>query len=226
MSTDRRQLVLDLPHRPALGREDFLVAPCNAEAVGWIDLWPDWPGPALVLCGPPASGKSHLAAVWQTRTDAFALEPSALTGAGWNDAIDGNAHVLVEDAGSVADDRALLHLYNRVVEQGGSLLLTAASPPSRWPVGLADLASRLRAAPVAVIGQPDDALLGALLVKMVADQQLSLSPDVVAFLLPRMERSFAAARALVGRLDAAALRARRRTITVPLARSVLEERGR
>lgn len=218
MTPDRRQLVLDLPHRPALGREDFLVAPCNADAVAWIDLWPDWPGPALVLCGPPASGKTHLAAVWRSRAGAAVLDPAAI-------ADPGAPHVLLEETPSVADEEALLHLYNRIAGQGGSLLFTAEAPPSRWPTRLADLASRFRAAPVAAIGRPDDALLGALLVKMFADRQLAVTPDVVAFLLPRMERSFAAARALVQRLDAAAL-SQHRTVTVRLARTVLQEEGR
>ncbi|MBM3560518.1 MAG: DNA replication protein, partial [Alphaproteobacteria bacterium] len=62
-----RQLALDLGHRAAFGREDFLVAACNAAAVHWIDLWPGWPAPGLALWGAPASGKSHLAAVWQAR---------------------------------------------------------------------------------------------------------------------------------------------------------------
>lgn len=221
MTADHRQLALDLPHRPALGRQDFLVAPCNEEAVGWIDLWPDWPGPALVLCGPPASGKSHLAAVWRARAGAVVPDPAALPDAA---AIEAAPHVLLEGADRIADEEALLHLYNRIAERAGSLLLTADAPPSRWPTRLADLASRLRAAPVAGIGRPDDALLGALLVKMFADRQLAPGPELVAFLLPRMERSFAAARALVERLDEAAL-AQRRTITVPLARAVLQEDG-
>jgi chromosomal replication initiation ATPase DnaA len=225
MTADRRQLVLDLPHRPALGREDFLVAPCNAEAVAWIDLWPGWPGPALVLCGPPASGKTHLAAVWQARAGAVALHPAALPRS-VDEHPEGSLHFLLEDAAGLGDEDALLHLYNRIAEAGGTLLLTAAVAPSRWPTRLADLDSRLRAAPVAEIGWPDDELLGALLVKMFADRQLDVTPDVVAFVLPRMERSFAAARALVEKLDAAAL-AQRRTITVPLARAVLqEEEGR
>lgn len=225
MTADRRQLVLELPHRPALGREDFLVAPCNEAAVDWIDLWPDWPGPALMLCGPPASGKSHLAAVWRARAGATAISPSAISDSR-DDAIPGTPHVLLEGAADVADESALLHLYNRTAEQGGTLLLTAELPPARWSVRLADLASRLRAAPVAEIGRPDDALLGALLVKMLADRQIGLSPEVVAFLLPRMERSFTATRDLVERLDAAALRAKRRTVSVPLARLVLQAEDR
>ena len=39
------QLVFELPHRAALGVEDFLVSQCNETAVRLIDAWPDWPNP-------------------------------------------------------------------------------------------------------------------------------------------------------------------------------------
>lgn len=223
MTTTRRQLVLDLPHRPALGRDDFLVAPCNQAAVEWIDAWPDWPAPALALCGPGGSGKSHLAAVWQARTGAARVDPGDLSTA-LSDGEPPEEHLLIEDLDGSADAEALLHLYNSVAERGGTLLLTSTTPPARWAVTLADLASRLRAVPVAEIGEPDDALLEALLVKMFTDRQLRVSPEVIAFLLPRMERSFAGARNLVERLDGVAL-AEQRTLTIPLARTVLRETG-
>ena len=54
----------------AMGREDFLVSPSNADAVAWIDRWPDWPGPALVIVGPPGSGKTHLGQVWRQQAGA------------------------------------------------------------------------------------------------------------------------------------------------------------
>lgn len=221
MTGGRRQLALDLPHRPALGRDDLLVAPCNMAAVEWIDRWPDWPGPALALCGPSGSGKSHLAAVWQRRSEAFRVDPGAISAV----VAEGDlpaVHLVIEDILSPDDEEALLHLYNLVAERGGTLLLTSTTPPARWPLDLPDLASRLKAVPVAEIGMPDDALLGALLIKMFADRQLRVAPDVIAFLLPRMERSFAEARGLVERLDGAAL-AQQRTITIPLARNVLSE---
>ncbi len=221
MTTGRRQLVLDLPHRPALGRDDFLIAPCNEAAVEWIDIWPQWPAPALALCGPEGSGKSHLSAVWQSRSEAVRLDPgdikTALGGAGLP-----AKYLIVEDVISPEPEEAFLHLYNQVAEDGGFLLLTSEIPPARWPMKLADLTSRLRAIPVAEIGAPDDALLEALLVKMFADRQLLVAPEVVAYLLRRMERSFAGARTLVDRLDGAAL-SEQRTITVPLARSVIDE---
>ena len=36
-----KQIPFDLGHRTAMGREDFLIAPNNQDAVAWIDLWPE-----------------------------------------------------------------------------------------------------------------------------------------------------------------------------------------
>jgi chromosomal replication initiation ATPase DnaA len=90
---------------------------------------------------------------------------------------------------------------------------------------LPDLRSRLVAMPGIAMLAPDDALIGAVLLKLFADRQLSVSEDVIVFLLHHMERSFAAARRLVAALDRAALVAQRR-ITVPLARQVLAAEDR
>jgi len=87
-------------------------------------------------------------------------------------------------------------------------------------VELADLSSRLNAAPTVGIGTPDDGLIAAVLVKLFADRQLRVSTDVIEYAVKRMERSLAAARKLVKALDALAL-AERREITVPLVRRVL-----
>ena len=112
---------------------------------------------------------------------------------------------------------ALLHLYNCCGEAGASLLVVAREAPARWPIALPDLASRLRAAPSVAIALPDDALLGAVLVKHFADRQVRVAPGVIAFLVRRMERSFAAAGALAARLDRLALSAGR-PISIALAR--------
>ena len=214
------QLVLDLGHRSARGVEDYLVAPCNQDAVAWLDRWPDWPGPALALHGPAACGKTHLAHIWMNRSGAQLLSAGELSELALDRVMAQGHNVIVDDAGSGIDERALLHLYNMIGEAGGNLLLAGRMPPSRWMVGLADLRSRLNAAPAVAIGRPDDALIGAVLVKLFGDRQVPVDGEVLAYVLARMERSFAAARTLVVALDRAALAAHRR-ITVPLAREVM-----
>ncbi len=214
------QFAFDLPANPALGRADFLKSDCNAAALARIESWPDWPGRMLVLHGPPGSGKSHLAHLWRERSGGMLIVGDKLAGHDPS-ALARLPAVAVDDA-ERAGEQALLHLFNCCHEGGAGLLVVAREPPAIRLIALPDLASRLRAAPAVGIGLPDDALLAAVLVKHFADRQLRVAPGVVAYLVPRMERSFAAAAALVARLDRLALSAQR-PIGLALARRTLAE---
>jgi chromosomal replication initiation ATPase DnaA len=216
------QLPLELAHPVATDRESFLPAPCNRDALAWLDRWPQWPSSTLILYGPSGCGKTHLARIWAERAQARWLERPPPLGA--RSRAD-HAFVLDDAERGLRgrrDEVALLQFYNWVVEQKGHLLLTAHGPVSGWPLGLADLISRLRAAPAVAIGAPDDALLGAVLVKLFGDRQLDVSEEVIRYMVMHMERSFAAARTLVAALDARSL-AQHRAITIPLVRSILEQ---
>ena len=217
MKNGIRQLALDLRYHAAMGREDFLVSSSNAEAAAWIDRWPDWPGPALVLVGPPGSGKSHLGQVWRTRSQARVFKADAAPGL----AEAGSGNFIIEDADRQANDTAALHLYNTIVENGGHVLVTARQPPARWDGRLPDLVSRLAAAPTASIGSPDEALISAVIVKMLADLHLDIADNVLAYLVTRMELSFAAAEWLVSEINRASLAARR-GVTLSVVREALE----
>lgn len=208
------QLALEWPHRAALAREDFLVAPANEAAVAWLDSWPDWPSYGLVVHGPEGSGKTHLAQAWRARSGA--VPPSEeLPGRAW----------VLEDADRTApDETAFFHLLNRVAEARGHLLITARVPPARWNLRLPDLASRLRALPAVALGMPDETLVEAVLVKHFADRQLRVSPDTVRYVARRLERSLAQAARVSEALDKAAL-AQGRAVSVPLARDVLAAQG-
>lgn len=213
------QIALELPHRTSLSGVDFIVSASNKQAVKMIDRWPDWPHNVLALVGPPSSGKTHLASVWQQASGASILQGEALSPKDFQQ-LEGKA-LLLEQADQVGDHAALFHLLNWTREEGVSLLLTGSRPPAHWNVELADLSSRLKAVPLAELGQPDDILLGALLGKQFADRQLRVKGAVIDYLLVRMERSCAAASKIAAALDAASLE-QGRPITVPLARKVLE----
>jgi chromosomal replication initiation ATPase DnaA len=161
--TGGEQLAFDLPHRTARAREDFLVSSANERAVAMIDRWPDWLNPAMILMGPPGSGKTHLSEVWRGMSGAECCR---------------------------AEDVEVAKLPS-----------TSELHPLAWPLSLKDLVSRLKAMPVAVLGEPDDALLRGLLVKLFADRQIAVDESTIAYMLARMERSAAFARLIVEAVD-------------------------
>lgn len=198
------QIPFDLPHREALGREDFLVSPANEAAVAQIDRWPDWLAHGLLLIGPAGSGKSHLAEVWRQRARASRHAASSLTVAEVPAVLASGAAV-IEDAAQGCDERALFHLLNLAREQKASLLITARSHPLAWGLAIPDLLSRLKALPIASLGEPDDALLRGVLVKLFADRQIAIDEAALSLMLARMERSLGAARDLVAEIDRRAM---------------------
>ncbi len=217
------QLSFDLPVRQALGREDFFVSPANALAVAMVEGVPPWSGGRLVLSGPARSGKTHLTHVWASETGARIVSAHSLRDEDVPDLAQGP--VAVEDVPEIARDmtaqKALFHLYNLVLSEGHALLLTGRLDPALWQLGLPDLQSRMQSAQHMALSPPDDALLMAILTKLFSDRQLAPKPDVIPYLVARMDRTFAAAGAIVEQLDRAAL-AEGRTLTRALAARLLD----
>lgn len=216
------QLVFDLPVRTARGRNDFLVTSCNADAVGILDQWPNWPGVAACLVGAPRSGKTHLVEVWREISGARVVEGSDVTEIGIAKLLDEKA-VAIDNAEGVKDEAALFHLFNAMKNSGGHILLTGETPPARWSLSLPDLKSRLATALVGELRPPDDALLKGLFTKLFQDYQTDVKEGVIAFINSRVERSFEEVTEVAEALNREAMR-RRSAITIPLARDVLESR--
>ena len=210
------QLVLPLETRSAQGRADFIVAPGNERAVAFLDSYPGWPAPAAALYGPPASGKSHLAAVWAEKAGATILQAAKL------DLHLPEGPLVVENISAGTPQAPLFAL----LERGAPLLLTASVPPAEWPAlfhfQLPDLVSRSRALLGFALWAPDDALLMGLAVKLFADRQLDVPESVVAHMIRELERSPGAIRDFIARADAAALESKR-PINISLIKDLLAD---
>jgi chromosomal replication initiation ATPase DnaA len=218
MAVSPRQLLLALNHAESFAREDFLLGPSNMTALALIERWPDWPDRIVALIGPEGSGKSHLAAIWAEQAGARSLSARSLSHLDLPAAFATGALVVEDLAPDGFDERALFHLINLAREEAAYVLMTARTAPTNLGVDIRDLASRLRAVPSVALAAPDDALLRAVMVKLAVDRQLTLDEPLVEYLANRIERSFAAARSAIARLDEEAMRQKR-----PVTRALASE---
>jgi chromosomal replication initiation ATPase DnaA len=134
-------------------------------------------------------------------------------------------NIVYDDAhkqfGSCEFEQELFHACNLAKENSTYLLVTIDKPIAQQSITLPDLSSRLAAAPQIAMHDPDDETLRYIMVKLLNDRQITVSPDVVQYILPRIERSFIAMQSLVKKLDDASL-SEKRAITIPLVKSLID----
>lgn len=179
--------------------ESFIVTAANRMAVDGVDRPGSWPVRAAILTGPRKSGRSLLGRIFAAKTGG----------------------TLLDDA-EMHKDVDIFHRWNLAQEERRPLLIVALSPPPVWKVRLPDLASRLAATPVFTLEAPDDMLSRMLLEKLFARRGLQITPDTIAYIASRIERSYVALMRIVDAIDTVAL-SQHRAVTTRLARSVLEE---
>ena len=211
-----RQLRLDLERPQRFEREAFVVSGSNRAAVEALDAWPEWLGSRLAIVGPEGVGKTHLLSDFAERTGAVLL--NGVTAA-LIDPVSLEGRPVVLDDAETVDDEILFHLINMAERPGGSLLLASRTRPARWEVNLRDLRSRLNAIRVIEIEEPDDQVLRGVLESLFERRAIRPSPDLIEYLVKRIERSAAAARDTVARIDEAS---EGRPVTRALARTLLD----
>lgn len=218
------QLAFDLGKKDGYARDDFFPSGSNRAALTQVDAWHDWPSGRLMIIGPQGAGKTHLAHIWAAQSGAKIIAAADLAQADLP-ALAAAGGVAVEDAQDLPyqAEAALFHLHN-LLSNAGHLLITARSPARDWGLTLPDLKSRMQAMAIAQLTAPDTALIGAVLVKLFADRQIAVPPNLIAYLAPRIERSIGAARDIVAALDRMAL-AQGRAVTRALAADLLDKDG-
>lgn len=183
-------------------RDAFVVGASNEDAVRTADAWMLSEEPLLVICGPKGAGKTHLAQILV----AALRERAAAAG-------------FIDDADRAPSPEFILAA--AACGGGKRLVLAGRGAPPDWARGLKDLETRLGAAPRVTLREPDEALLRAVIVKMLNDRQLRASDALAGYAAPRLPKTFAAAEAFVAALDAAAIE-HARPAGLKLAREIID----
>ena len=195
------QIALPLDWPAAEASDAFIVTASNVAAVRRIEAFGTWPVAAMILTGPRKSGRSLFGRLFAARSGA----------------------TLIDEA-ETKSETAIFNAWNDAQGRRRPLLLVADAPPPTWRAKLPDLRSRLAATPVVSFEDPDEELVGKLIAQLLERRGIAATPELIAYVSPRIERSHLAIIDIVDRLDAASL-SRRRAVTVQLARDVLAVDG-
>lgn len=202
--------------------DKLVVAGANRDAAKLLTDWRSWPHGALALCGPEGSGKSHLALAWGLEARARKLSPSIAA----EDAVaafrETGGRLMFDDADGVCDEVMLWRILDLARTERGAVLLVGAAPPAAWAVQSPDLRSRLASLPVAKLGEPDEALMDVVLRRICREQFIQLSDDAAKYLVRRLPRTFAAARAWAAALDRELVNGAK-PVTTAIAKRALEK---
>ncbi len=193
------QIALPLDATRAGKAQRIVIGNANADVIDALQAPEKWPFHTAVLTGPKRSGKT-LIGQWAIAQG-----------------------IAVIDGVDQLDEADVFHRWNAVQEGGPEagtpLLLIADSTP--WEITLPDLNSRVGGSLQLAIGDPDDAMAGALIAAYAEARSLSLAQGAADYLVPRTRRSFAALESLIVTIDRISLE-RAAPATMSVWRAALE----
>lgn len=191
------QIALPLEQNPSPDQDGYLVTAANAEVHRHLQHWRDWPHHTVILTGPAASGKTTMAAAFETDSGGLCLDDAC-----------------------EYEDVEIFHLWNRANGEHKPLLLVSAKPVAQWGVSLPDLQSRLAASLHLEIGAPDQAMIDGLFQKYFAMRGLTISEEALRYLEKRMVRTYAMVRQLAQKMDALAIESKK-PVNLAIAKAAL-----
>ena len=138
--------------------------------------------------------------------------------------LESNALICVDDIDCLLADpqwaQAWFHLYNKLMQQGHHLVMSAALNPRTIDCSLNDLRSRLQLANVFQLTDLDEVASGQLLQAKAKQKGLQLSNEQVAYIFSRSPRGLSHLLAVLDLLDSASWHEKRR-ITIPFIKQVM-----
>ena len=219
-----KQFYFKMPNKKALGIEDYIITDSNNFAFDLIVKILKGETDFGLISGPPYSGKTHLSKILiknarNYKTLYFDRDYQNIL-----DRLETSDILILENIDKVKHNKSeqdLFHIINFSKENNKKLLMTSRKPISEIDLNLEDLKSRLNSILEAKIKEPDDQLMKLILIKILNDKQLKINPNVIDFLVSRLERSYESINLFIEKIDKFSLE-KSKKITIPLISDLLK----
>ena len=181
------QLIFNLPTQDNFNSQDFFVSSSNSDVVKLLNFYPQWHNNGIIIYGNKKSGKTHLAHIWKLNSNAmiydFKYDHDMSKISTSNNYVFDNFDLLSDD-----EEKLFFQIYNEIISNKNYILFLTNK--SNQSIKLKDLSSRMNSLNKAGISDPDDLLIQALILKYFHDKQIKVSPEVIKFILNRVDRNF------------------------------------
>ena len=187
--SELNQLLLDFDYKTNFNEHDFYLSKSNSNAFNLINRWPDWNKKILNISGEKFSGKSHLANIFKLKSKAFLIKGNEIDNSIFK-SIKLHDSIIIDDFEECNEEEILYSIFNLIDQDSKYLLINSLKPINEIKYRLPDLTSRSKNCLYAVIENPDDELLFAIILKNFSDRQIKIEKKIINFIINRIDRSY------------------------------------
>ena len=187
--SELNQLLLDFDYKTNFNEHDFYLSKSNSKVFNLINRWPDWDKKILNISGEKFSGKSHLANIFKLKSKAFLVKGNEIDNSIFK-SIKLHESIIIDDFEECNHEEILYSIFNLIDQDSKYLLINSLKPINEIKYRLPDLTSRSKNCLYAVIENPDDELLFAIILKNFSDRQIKIEKKIINFIISRIDRSY------------------------------------
>ena len=203
--SELNQLLFELDHKKNFNEHDFYVSKSNFYAYNIIDKWPKWEKKILNIFGEKFSGKTHLANIFKSKTNALLINASKIDEEIFKK-IKLFENIIIDDFEKNCDEKLIYSIFNLADQDNKYMLINSLIPINEIEFKLPDMISRSKNCLSAKIESPDDDLIFAIILKNFSDRQIKIEKKIIEFIINRIDRSYSKIYEFIYKIDELSLK--------------------
>ena len=203
--SELNQLLFELDHKKNFNEHDYYVSKSNYFAFSVIDKWPKWEKKILNVYGEKFSGKTHLANIFKSKTNALFINASKIDEEIFKK-IKLFENIIIDDFEKNCDEKLIYSIFNLADQDNKYMLINSLIPINEIEFKLPDMISRSKNCLSAKIESPDDDLIFAIILKNFSDRQIKIEKKIIEFIINRIDRSYSKIYEFIYKIDELSLK--------------------